>query len=746
MAWTTNGVTLSHHTSLIPSPLRIRKRHQRAVLNRRRAERTSSVESIRFAVAQALEDISSTGWDTSPDSLLELTFQQQSVPSGAGFSWDLHTLPLSRTPSFEPLRIRKTRCSQSTMSGSSARDAWASGSRTTSQSTSMSQGLGPAFHYKYIPTSGGANQSLSSSQDTGSNFEPSPLPSSAATRQRQPSSQDLESNLRPTSFWPSRVMSQNGLKRDGLSSSVGRYFGSSFGSPHTRPSTPELSESPVTWSRVDRRHDSSTTLESSAAKLALEEIREEIEREIVLQGTPKQVKRQPSRMSIFRHRCSRTHDTEPPKRVVSEGVATNRLPARRRPSIFQRRGRDPQAHPDKVFASDQPSTETFTIGASAATLTMGSSGGTFASCNEAHFKLQQPEKKVPTAEATHLPSTTSLEIAVEIEAVLHNPHVLPYDGIDIIFVIDNAYYVSESCLQQAKMTMLGALKHTRHTDQIGLFTTHKTNSQDKEAFFPNELYPLQPVKESVLRDKLKEIQFYERSRPEGTLHRTLSSIVKAHKNPGSATCDKLFKTYQHFRFHHLNPAMRAFNTGGSRESAMCGRACDHAIASLFNNARHHDPVDELSNVTINLAPLGGCRIKVDDGSPSIPRLGVGEVHTYFATVNLDVSHGEGPLVGFKAGFRSSLHPSDDWLESNGLALSMQKLKGVGHPRELERDMAVEYVRRRFFWEMSRTPSSSAPLALKNWISSWKGSNIWYIVAGMVTQVFVELELENKYIA
>ncbi|ORY12820.1 hypothetical protein BCR34DRAFT_586904 [Clohesyomyces aquaticus] len=805
MAGTAGGMNLSHHAFLIPSPLRIQKRNQRAAIHSVRPERTCSAESIGSAVTRALEDISTIGWHAPLGSQREPALHGPYMPA----SWDPRTVSLSRAPSYEPLRIRKTRCSQSTTSGSSGQHAWTSGSRLTSQTTSTSRDTSFGPYQKSFSQSRTATRGSSMSQKVSSNFDPSWSLASNVLGETRRRSEELNANVGLISLPSHRAMSPNELETYGPRSNLGEDTSSVPNSPFTRPSSPALSSTPIIWSPTEYRSSESNSYQRSEARLALQDIREELKNEADELVNPKEIKRQPSLVSIFKRHPSRKHPLELPKRASSESNANNRSFARRRTSIFQRQGRDRPDKHGKINIHDLTSIVTLEEAASFTNIlnsvsssdavATGSSISILTTGLETQvkkFKLQLREKKPAPSEAAHLPVTTSLDVrlfpeawllqssggtvsfrfSIAVEATLHNPRLLSPNGIDLVFVIDNAYYAPEPSFLRAKTAILAALDHLNQNDRIAVYTTHKTTPQAKEIFLPNELCPLQSLKRPNLREKIAELQFHERQRPEGTLHRALVTLAKSFRqttNPdprngqrdganrahvvilssGDIAVDKLSKAFPQLGFHHLNPGLRKSHKNKPRAGNVTPSPNDleESIATLIENSRREDPIDELLDVNISLLPRRGCRVEVEGGASltSIPRIRVGDVHVLFATIRVDTDAlcGSFPLLVPKVRFKSSLYPQDVCLESSGPGLAIQELAtdaSCADSMRYEKDVSVEFLKRRFVWEINRSTYEEAPMLLKKWVGDWQWRKAWSVVGGLIKQAAAELEMEGRY--
>ncbi len=162
--------------ALYPPPLFIQKKQRKATLGRRILRKSTHVPCSNHDVLGPLDDIieriKSAIWNAPPDFSLDSTHDWTN-PLKAPSTWTLTSLPVSRTPSSQPLTIRKNRNSRSSGSGSSMGDPRVNSHRDSQKPSSHSSGLASLL----------MSEMKSSSQlDAPASCEPKPLPTRIPTR------------------------------------------------------------------------------------------------------------------------------------------------------------------------------------------------------------------------------------------------------------------------------------------------------------------------------------------------------------------------------------------------------------------------------------------------------------------------------------------------------------------------------------------------------------------------------------
>ncbi|KAF2659928.1 hypothetical protein K491DRAFT_122536 [Lophiostoma macrostomum CBS 122681] len=125
MGWPTATTVYLHHLPLFPAPLQVKKKPRRSAFRRLSTRRPPLAQAghagdgpLDDIIHLIVGDISHSPLDETRDELLS----ECSTTSGQPFAWNVTPLPVSRTPSDQPLRIPKTRNSRSSGSGSTFSD------------------------------------------------------------------------------------------------------------------------------------------------------------------------------------------------------------------------------------------------------------------------------------------------------------------------------------------------------------------------------------------------------------------------------------------------------------------------------------------------------------------------------------------------------------------------------------------------------------------------------------------------
>lgn len=118
---------LSHHAAFCPQPLQIQKRTRRATFRKRIFRKSThhghNDEYVCGPLDDIINEIKSNLWESPHAHSTEASLLGWAVPLDVQSTWTVTPLPLSRTPSSQPLTIRKNRESRSSASSSSVGDA-----------------------------------------------------------------------------------------------------------------------------------------------------------------------------------------------------------------------------------------------------------------------------------------------------------------------------------------------------------------------------------------------------------------------------------------------------------------------------------------------------------------------------------------------------------------------------------------------------------------------------------------------
>ncbi|KAF3034622.1 hypothetical protein E8E12_006335 [Didymella heteroderae] len=286
-------------------------------------------------------------------------------------------------------------------------------------------------------------------------------------------------------------------------------------------------------------------------------------------------------------------------------------------------------------------------------------------------------------------------VAVEIEGALHNRGLLPESSIDVIFVVDNAYYVSKECLGRALNAVNSALYHLDRSDRVALYTTHCTH-QSVTGNRPDLLFPLGHFNtgtEETFRDLTASIakcgtQSWKPPRPNPSMAEVILGVAKSledkamsHRrthvvllSPTAHILHDVSKSCPHFYIHQINPAAIPFRRSPDDGDTNCMEECcknvfisnwsqyqslPGRIKRILEYARSVKPVGEISQVCVDLRARCGCEIVECSGNKDIASLRLGQVHTVFAKLRVTRSATkEVDLLSQNPIFNSSLNAKD----------------------------------------------------------------------------------------
>ncbi|KAL1801343.1 hypothetical protein ACET3X_001685 [Alternaria dauci] len=312
-----------------------------------------------------------------------------------------------------------------------------------------------------------------------------------------------------------------------------------------------------------------------------------------------------------------------------------------------------------------------------------------------------PEEKLVTEEVQEL------SVAIDIEGVLYNRKPLPDTGIDVIFVIDNGYYVTAACLERSLDAVNGALHHLGRGDRLALYTTHCTH-RDVTGNRPEVLFPLQSVcadVEEVLQEVTSGIaqsgsQLWDPPRPNPSMTDVVLAIAKSMQgkhlkagrthivvlSPAAHVLHDVSKTFPGLYLHRINPALIPYRREPEFQDTICLEdCCKNVFASnwckyqstsgrikrILKNARSEKPVGELTDLHVDIRPKSGCEVLKIYGEEAIPHLFPGQVHTLFARLRINKAETQGAKLDSEDPvFNSSL-------DANGLRQELFNAAHVG---------------------------------------------------------------------
>ena len=117
---------LSQHASFCPQPLHIQKKPRRATFRKRVFRKPTHRHNEQYVFGpldDIIDEIKSNIWESPHDYSTEPSLLGWAAPLEVPSTWTVTPLPVSRTPSNQPLTIRKNRETRSSASGSSTGDS-----------------------------------------------------------------------------------------------------------------------------------------------------------------------------------------------------------------------------------------------------------------------------------------------------------------------------------------------------------------------------------------------------------------------------------------------------------------------------------------------------------------------------------------------------------------------------------------------------------------------------------------------
>jgi hypothetical protein len=256
--------------------------------------------------------------------------------------------------------------------------------------------------------------------------------------------------------------------------------------------------------------------------------------------------------------------------------------------------------------------------------------------------------------------------SVEIEGVLHNRRELVNSSIDVVFIIDNGYYVSKDSLTRALDAATVGLHQLDRGDRVALYTTHCTHGSVASTV-PDRLLPLRSVcsdTEEVFRDLTLDIEKYGTQawnppRPTPSMSNVILAITKSleKESPKHERCHLILlspvfdflhavsDTFPSVRIHQINPAVLPFIRNEKHKGTVCHETCcdnvsvsnwtcyqsiPDRIKQIISQARSERPVGSIEKVHVDLRPKNGCEVLEIDGPTSISTLRSGQAFCFLA--------------------------------------------------------------------------------------------------------------------
>ncbi|KAF2749653.1 hypothetical protein M011DRAFT_475007 [Sporormia fimetaria CBS 119925] len=264
-------------------------------------------------------------------------------------------------------------------------------------------------------------------------------------------------------------------------------------------------------------------------------------------------------------------------------------------------------------------------------------------------------------------------IAVEVEGVLHNRRALSDKTIDVIMLVDNAYYVTEDCLQRALDVVLGSFHNLKKNDRIALYTTHCTH-ETVSSIVGDTWYPLgiaDAVAAEIIREMASDIhgrgtQTWKPARPNPAMAEVIIAMAKQLEGRGlreerahvvllSPVVHELHdvsRSFPSLHVHQVNPAVLPFQSAMKTTGSLCLDYCcrnttinnhfhyqsaSDRVRQIFKHARSEKPLGRICNVHVDLRRRPGCEVLRYEGSKHVMELRLGQVHTFFAEIRVNRS-------------------------------------------------------------------------------------------------------------
>ncbi|KAJ4359675.1 uncharacterized protein N0V89_000231 [Didymosphaeria variabile] len=249
---------------------------------------------------------------------------------------------------------------------------------------------------------------------------------------------------------------------------------------------------------------------------------------------------------------------------------------------------------------------------------------------------------------------------VEIEGVLHNRRELADSNIDVVFIVDNGYYVSKDGLMRALEAATGGLHQLDRGDRVALYTTHCTHGSVASTV-PDRLLPLRSVcsdTEEVFRNLTLDIakygtQEWNPPRPTPPMSNVILAIAKSLEmgSPKHQRCHMILlspvfnvlhsvsDTFPNLHVHQINSAVLPFVPNEEHREMVCHETCcknvtasnwthyqsvPGRIKQIILQARSTGPVGSITDIHVDLRPKSGCEVLEIDGSTTLNALRPGQ--------------------------------------------------------------------------------------------------------------------------
>ncbi|KAF2830683.1 hypothetical protein CC86DRAFT_343633 [Ophiobolus disseminans] len=242
-----------------------------------------------------------------------------------------------------------------------------------------------------------------------------------------------------------------------------------------------------------------------------------------------------------------------------------------------------------------------------------------------------------------------IDVAVEIEGVLHNRSTISNVTVDIIFVIDNGYDLFRDL--------------TANICRCG--------TQVWEPARPN------PSMTDVVLAVAKSLD--NQDLKHGRTHLILLS-------PAAYVLHDVSKTFPDLYIHRINPAALPYRREPELQDTVCFEDCcknvfvsnwtsyqsvPGRVKRILKNARSDKSVGELTNISVDVRTREGCELIEFSGEKTVSHLRLGQVHTFFVRIRVDRKKAQAvDLDSVNPVFNSSL-------DVKGLRQELQNAVAVG---------------------------------------------------------------------
>lgn len=141
-------------------------------------------------------------------------------------------------------------------------------------------------------------------------------------------------------------------------------------------------------------------------------------------------------------------------------------------------------------------------------------------------------------------------------------------------------------------------------------------------------------------------------------------------SPATHVLHDVSKSFPDLFIHRINAAVLPYRRRPELQDNVCNSDCcknvfisnwnvyqsvSGRLKRIIKYARSERPIDELTDLSIDLRTRDGCDLVADDGKKDIPRLYLGHVHLYFARIRITKAHTQGvDLASLNPVFNSSL--------------------------------------------------------------------------------------------